>query len=251
MTTGSNTREVRDNASEVKFRVHTDTAGRLRERARSLLSPDPYAGGTNADEYTSTTIYFDTADYAVYGRRGSYRRAKYRVRRYGAGDLVFLERKLRTANYVSKRRTAVRIEDLPLLTAPSPDRSWEGCWFHERLLMRKLGAVSQVSYQRTARVGMTDYGPIRLTIDEVLRGLTIDEPEYRSGATTSLTDDAIIEMKFRGVMPVVFKQIVEEFALTPDRVSKYRLGIQAVRPGVAAAAAERRAAAKAARVSNA
>ena len=92
-------------------------AARIRERARQLLSPDPYAGGPSADEYTTTTLYFDTADFAVYSRRGSYRRAKYRIRRYGQSDMVFLERKLRTSDCLTKRRTPVRIEDLPLLTA--------------------------------------------------------------------------------------------------------------------------------------
>ena len=33
----------------------------------------------------TSTLYFDTADYAVYRRHGSFRRAKHRIRRYGAG----------------------------------------------------------------------------------------------------------------------------------------------------------------------
>jgi len=252
MTAGRSTREIRDSASEIKFLVSTDAAARLRERARSLLAPDPYASGPNADQYTTTTIYFDTADFAVYGRRGSYRRAKYRVRRYGAGDIVFLERKLRTNDYLSKRRTTVRIEDLTLLTAAEPDATWNGTWFRERLRARKLGAVCQVVYERTARVGMTDYGPIRLTIDEQLRGLAVDVPEFVPTADDRpLLRGTIVELKFRAAMPAVFKQIVEEFALMPEAVSKYRLGIEATRPDVAMALAARKAAAMLARTSNA
>ncbi len=203
-----------------------------------MLSPDPYAGGLNADEYLTTTLYFDTADHAVYRRRGSYRRAKHRIRRYGASDFVFLERKLRTAELLSKRRTIVRYDDLPLLTAESPDAGWEGRWFHERLLLRRLGVVCQVAYRRTARVGMTDYGPIRLTIDEDLRGLAVDRPEFNStGPTTALARLTVVEMKFRAVMPAVFKRIIEEFAMRPEKISKYRLAIEAVRPDVAAASA--------------
>ena len=196
-----------------------------------MLSPDPWASGPSADEYTTTTLYFDTADYAVYGRRGSYRRAKYRIRRYGESDLVFLERKLRTSECLTKRRTTVRIEDLPLLTATSVESSWDGNWFLERLLMRKLGSVCQVTYRRTARVGMTDYGPIRLTIDEDLHGVVVDQPAFTSqNGAAQLTPQTIIEMKFRAAMPAVFKQIVEEFALQPQRLSKYRLGLEATRP---------------------
>ncbi len=264
MTAGGSTRETRDSASEIKFLLPAETAARLRERARGLLAPDPYAGGPDADQYTTTTIYFDTADFAVYGRRGSYRRAKYRVRRYGAGDIVFLERKLRTSDYLSKRRSTVRIEDLPLLTQTGAesiggqavetgaDAGWNGGWFRERLAARKLGAVCQIAYQRTARVGMTDYGPIRLTVDEHLTGLALDVPEFRAIADGQpILQGTIVEMKFRAAMPAVFKQIVEEFALMPESVSKYRLGIQATRPDVVAAAAARKAAAIEARTSNA
>jgi hypothetical protein len=236
MTAASTTREVRDSASEIKFSVDTATGSRIRERARQLLSPDPWASGPSADEYTTTTLYFDTADYAVYGRRGSYRRAKYRIRRYGESDLVFLERKLRTSECLTKRRTTVRIEDLPLLTATSVESSWHGNWFLERLLMRKLGTVCQVAYRRTARVGMTDYGPIRLTIDEDLHGVVVDQPAFTSqNGAAQLTPQTIIEMKFRAAMPAVFKQIVEEFALQPQRLSKYRLGLEATRPEAVAA----------------
>ena len=238
MLPAATTREIRDSAREIKFSVDAQTAARIRARARELLSPDPYAGGLNADEYLTTTLYFDTADHAVYRRRGSYRRAKHRIRRYGASDLVFLERKLRTAELLSKRRTIVRHDDLPLLTAESPDAGWEGCWFHERLLLRRLGAVCQVTYRRTARVGMTDYGPIRLTIDEDLRALAVDRPEFHdTGRAIALVGRTIVELKFRAAMPAVFKRVVEEFALRPEKISKYRLAIEAVRPDVAAAAA--------------
>src|SRR5436190_13114620 len=115
------TREIRENASEVKFSLDPAPAARIREFVRALLAPDPFAGGPNADQYSTTTLYFDTADYAVYSRRGSYRRAKYRIRRYGQAEMVFLERKLRTPELLSKRRSMVRIDDLPLVSATTPD----------------------------------------------------------------------------------------------------------------------------------
>ena len=236
MTAGSTTRETRDSASEIKFLLNPETASRLRERARALLSPDPHAGGPAVDEYITTTVYLDTADYAVYGRRGSYRRAKYRIRRYDRSPVVFLERKLRTSGMVTKRRTPVWLTDLPRLVVPDSGAAWVGDWFRERMVIRRLDAVCQVSYVRTARVGLTDFGPMRLTIDARLYGLAVDTPDFAwvPGAQ-SLTEACIAEMKFRGAMPVMFKQLVEEFALVPEAISKYRLGIQAARPGIAAA----------------
>ena len=245
MTTES-TRETRPNALEIKFLVDPDTASRIRERARSLFTADPYAAGPFADEYRTSTLYFDTTDFKVYRRTGSFRRAKHRVRRYGNADLVFLERKLRTADLVSKRRTPVRCDDLPLLSAVSPDTTWEGRWFHERLLLRKLGITCQVGYRRTARVGMSDYGPFRLTIDEDLRGTATTAPEFLDAAGISLSENAIIEMKFRAVMPTLLKQLVEEFALQPAKVSKYRLAIEGVRPDLVSSIEAERASSKAA-----
>jgi len=238
------TREIRENALEIKFEVDVDTAEKIRTRARALFEADPFASGPHADEYLSSTLYFDTADYKVYRRKASYRRAKHRVRRYGTADLVFLERKLRTPDLVSKRRTTVRCNDLPLLSAATLDPSWEGRWFHERLILRQLRVVSQVSYRRTARIGMSDYGPFRLTVDEDLRGVAVDGAEFHPAGGVLLTERAIVEMKFRAAMPAVLKQIVEEFALHPSRVSKYRLGIEGVRPDVIAGIAARKAARK-------
>ena len=230
-------REIRDNACEIKFLVSHDTAERLRHRARALLAPDPWASGSHADQYTTTTLYFDTEKYAVFNRQGSFRRAKYRIRRYGASDAVFLERKLRTSELLSKRRTLVRLDELAFLTTDVADEFWSGRWFHQRLLMRRLRAVTQVTYDRTARVAMTDYGVIRLTIDEGLKALPVEAAAFApDGPATPLPVEAIVEMKYRADMPAVFKRLAEEFDLHAERVSKYRLGVATARPEVAQAA---------------
>lgn len=239
MANKAGSREVRECASEIKFVVDGETADRVRERARGLLSADPHASGPAGDEYEITTIYFDTSDFDVFHRRGSYRRAKFRVRRYGEEDGVFLERKLRTSEMLTKRRTHVDLGELPRLVGSSPDRSWSGRWFHERLLMRRLRPVCQIAYRRTARVGETDAGPIRLTVDEGLHGWKTEGTAFDQPAhSRTLTPHRIVEMKFRGSMPAVFKGLVEEFALKPASMSKYRLGIAATRPEVAAPAPE-------------
>ena len=226
------TREIRGSASELKFLVDPDTGQRVREAVRSWLAPDPYASGPTLDEYFTTTLYFDTPEFDTYQRRRSYRRAKYRIRRYGQGSIVFLERKLRTADVLTKRRMTVHIDELDRLSSDSLDASadWAGGWFHERLMMRRLAAVCQVSYRRTARIGMTDNGPVRLTVDDDLRGTRIDTAAFVPGdAARPITDRTIVELKFMGPIPAVFRRVVETFALEQERVSKYRLGIEATR----------------------
>jgi hypothetical protein len=230
MTAAPDTREIRDSASEIKFSVSLEQAEAIRHHVRGLLAPDPWAAGPSADQYQVTTIYFDTGEFDVYGRRRSFRRAKYRIRRYGHSEAAFLERKLRTDQALVKRRTMVRTHDLPLLTGGTPDRSWPGWWFQQRLIMRKLQPACQLRYERTARVGMGDFGPIRLTIDEGLAALATKAVEFTTMESAGrVSVDAIVEMKFRGPVPAVFKQIVEAFALKPARISKYRLGIEATR----------------------
>ena len=76
---------------------------------------------------------------------------------------------------------------------------------------------------------MTDYGPIRLTLDDSLcagpaAGLWFSDQE----GSLILKDQIILEMKFRYAMPASFKYLVEEFALTPEPFSKYRLAAAAL-----------------------
>jgi hypothetical protein len=40
-----------------------------------------------------------------------------------------------------------------------------------------------------------------------------------------MNDQIILELKFRYGMPALFKYLVEEFALTPQPFSKYRLAV--------------------------
>ena len=74
-------RDLRSKAFEIKFVVDRDQGRRIREAGRRILSPDPWGSGPASDEYQTTTVYFDTDAFDVYLRRGSYRRAKYRIRR--------------------------------------------------------------------------------------------------------------------------------------------------------------------------
>lgn len=229
MLQGTSTSETREAAREIKFVVTPDEAARVLEWSRSRLAPDPYAGGEAGDEYRTTSLYFDTADFAVYHRRGSYKRSKYRVRRYGGSNMVFLERKLRTAKLLTKRRTTVPLADLPLVASPNVPDTWDGYWFAQRLAARQVAPVCQVAYHRHARVGAGPYGPMRLTFDDGILVQPCGTPAFApAGGHTVLPDHTIIEMKFRVDMPAVLKHLVEAFRLQPTSVSKYRLSLEAL-----------------------
>jgi len=234
MSPSTETRENREFASEIKFVIAPALAEQICDWTHGRLAPDPNASVKEEEAYQISSLYFDTEQFDVFHRKGSFGRSKLRIRRYGTGDIAFLERKLKTRGLVTKRRAIVQISELQRLTGGHPESGWAGYWFHRRLLARHLKTVAQISYFRTARVAMTSGGPIRLTLDHDVRAVpAIDFGFSHTTTGTRLQENQVIlELKFLFQMPALFKQLVEEFALTPQPVSKYRLA--AVALGLAA-----------------
>ena len=221
----SHSREIRPHAFEIKFVVPADLGVRIQRWARTHLNPDPHGSGPFGDEYRTASVYFDNDKLDVFHRRGSYGRSKYRIRRYGDEGLVFLERKMRQPAVLAKRRTHTPIAHLDWLTRGDLDEAWDGQWFHRRLLARQLAPACQVTYARTARSVGRDGENVRLTLDSELAVLPVDGIRFASGEGIPLLDDRmILELKYRGALPAIFRRLVEEFALTPQAASKYRLG---------------------------
>jgi hypothetical protein len=243
-------REIRPHAYEVKFVVSMGLANEIRRWARIELEPDPHGGGPHGDEYRTTSLYLDNLTLDVLHRRGSMGRSKYRIRRYGAARQVFLERKLRQPAVLAKRRTIVPLASLGQLSpslatvVPAFDRErttidggWNGGWFHRRIAARGLRPVCQVSYVRMARGFFNGGETVRLTLDCELRARPaldftfVEEPGMPIAGP--LDGAAILELKYRGPAPAIFKHLVEEFALIPRSASKYRLGMQSALPSAA------------------
>lgn len=230
MSPSTDSRENREFASEVKFLVMRPVAGQIHDWARAWLAPDPNAADGSGDGYQVTSLYFDTDRFDVFHRRGSYGRSKYRIRRYEWNPTAFLERKLKTRGLVSKRRSEVNLAELSQLKGARPEPSWCGCWYHQRLLARRLAPVCQISYRRTARVAMTPSGPIRLTLDEGIRCMPATSLAFQGGEGNPLLpgNQFILELKYRQQMPSLFKRLVELFLLNPKPISKYRLAVTAL-----------------------
>jgi hypothetical protein len=222
--------EVRENrafAAEIKFLVPVDRVEELRAWARARLRPDPFGSGPYADTYQSNSLYFDTAAFDVFRRNGSYGRSKYRARRYGLAKDLFLERKLKTHNHVSKRRSIIDLAELPRIATPDPSKGWAGHWFHRRILMRELAPVCQVAYTRTALVHANGHGPIRMTLDVDLHAIPTRDLAFRDlAAERSLIGaGGILELKFYHFRPPVFDELIDRFALVAQPISKYRIAI--------------------------
>lgn len=228
-------RDVRLRASEIKFLVPPDIAAGIRTWARIYLNPDPHGSGPHSDEYDTTSVYFDTASHDVFHRRGSFGRGKYRIRRYGEAESAFLERKMRGAIVLAKRRTPTSIATLDCLAQAELDPVWPGYWFHRRIVARKLRPVCQVSYRRMARSLVLEGHVARLTLDTDLQARPLSDVQFLRPSGTSITDGrSILELKFVGPAPSLFRSLVQHFVLDSQSVSKYRLGLASIGGEVAA-----------------
>ncbi len=215
--------------SEVKFLVSADTGHGIAAWVREHLTADVHGHGVHRDEYRVTSLYFETAAGDVFHRRGSYGRSKFRIRRYQDESTVFLERKLRTASLLAKRRTVVPLDFLDRLASHAIGEHDPARWFDRRLQVRRLQPVCQVSYGRIARHALTPSGAARLTLDSQVAALASSHCGFVEAAGTSLLPgEMILELKYRAHVPAVFKRLVEEFRLNPRPASKYRLAARAL-----------------------
>lgn len=220
---------------EMKFLVDEGRAADIMIWAREHLDADPHADPQLGDGYHVNSLYLDTPHFDVYHRADSFRQRKYRLRRYGCEGLVWCELKRKRRGLVRKRRISVDELDLSFRLTSMNEADWEGDWFRSQLDVQCLRPVCQVTYQRFARMKATDEGPMRLTIDSRLTARLchdwlvpsnpLDEVPQRLG-TPLLNDQRILELKFRGAMPLMFQRLVEEQQLQVTSFSKYRTSVE-------------------------
>ncbi len=136
----------------------------------------------------------------------------------------------RTDSAGCKRRSVIDAGEVSRI-AGAADGDWSGGWFQRRLRARHLGPVCSISYLRTAMVGQQlDGSLVRLTLDEELCAARVQAPAFgqpHSGIRLA-GGDQILELKFLGEMPVLFKELLESFTLTRSSVSKYRIAATAL-----------------------
>jgi hypothetical protein len=214
---------------ELKFLLADALAAEVEVWAGRRLALDPHADAALANAYRIHTLYLDTPALDVLRRSLSFGRRKFRIRRYGSECGLYLERKTKRGDRVRKRRVPIPDAQLVRLQHSQADQQWEGYWFHRRLVDRSLQPTCLITYDRVARVGVGAEGPLRLTLDRCIHCLPMRDwrvADAHAGLML-LPGQVVLELKYRSCIPVLFKQLLEEFRLTPQPVSKYRLAIQA------------------------
>ncbi len=157
-------------AFELKFLAPETVAKQVEAWAIENLQRDEHALLTPDGTYETTTLYLDTPTLDMFHRQPGHRRRKYRLRRYGLSDAVFLERKARRGDHVRKRRSLVAAESLAEHLAATETPDWDGDWFRARVALRGLQPTCRITYRRTAFVLQSEDGPLRVTFDRHLSG---------------------------------------------------------------------------------
>jgi hypothetical protein len=217
------------NAYELKYLVDHNLGREIQRWAAERLLADPHGDVLRNGSYLTTTLYCDTPQLDVFHKSPSFRRRKFRLRRYGSGMQAFLERKSKTGRQVRKKRTSIPLTELHFLENPVSTGDWDGYWFHRRLLLKGLAPVCALSYERTALGKSTDAGNVRLTLDRHLKSQRLASwtfPKPDTGIPV-LAGRTILELKYQDTLPVLFKELLELFRLQPSGHSKYRSALQA------------------------
>lgn len=211
-------------AFELKFLLSEDQARAVEAFGRDRLAPDPYSDATLGGAYRTTSVYTDTPAFDVLHRSKGYAKSKFRVRRYGSGGPVFLERKDKSGDKVRKVRASVPAGELDGLATVETPADWAGHWFHRQLTTRNLRPVCRITYDRVAFMGTVPEGAVRLTFDRSVHGEAVGQWGVEPvGPTPELLPGLVIcEFKFRLALPALFKEIIQALGLSPAAVSKYR-----------------------------
>ena len=221
---GTGTR--RAHAVEHRFVVDDGTAAEILSWARVELAPDPHGSGSHQDAYSVTTRYLDSPTFDTFLRRGSYGRAKYRMRRYGEDTAVFVERKLRTASVLAKRRSRVSLDALEQCPCPCDGVP---AWFSRRVALRSLSPVCLIAYNRVARQLVFGDRVARLTIDSNICVTVAEHASFTvDGGIPLLSGQSIVELKYQDHPPVIFKALADRFIMSPRKISKYRGAVEAL-----------------------
>ena len=78
-------------------------------------------------------------------------------------------------------------------------------------------------------MGETEEGHVRMTLDAGLAALPTRVANFNSAPGKALADGLmVLELKYAGVFPHIFKDMVDQVGLRPHPASKYRFAVHAL-----------------------
>ena len=215
---------------EDKFRCSERDMLLIQSRVRTVLQPDPVAGGAS---YQVTSLYFDDYENTRWldAEDGVSCRNKYRIRIYNnSPETIKLEVKYKAYNRVYKRSKTISREDAERLIAgeciEDPEESMDNpvTLFNLAIRQNLLRPRIVIDYTRDAFTFAP--GNVRITFDRNLRasrdtaGFLKNTCEYSPIRET----DRILEVKYDEMLPGFIARLLEYGNMNQTACSKYRLG---------------------------
>ena len=223
---------------EMKFRIDAEMSDAVKAWARDHLGVDENCNAEGGDSYDINTLYLDSPEFDILNGTGKVGRAKHRVRRYGNEDTLWVETKRKKKMVVRKNRTALHESDFAPRRQLNPNDVRCDDWFVQRIAERQMQPAVQIVYRRFARTTILNNQALRLTIDSNMFASAVDGwcvPRSSQQGTTPQTeigDCEILELKFSGPMPHLFKRLLQTFTLPMSGFSKYRTAMETLGCGL-------------------
>lgn len=225
---------------EYKYLVRKDQLDNFRARLMPFVEVDKYAAERENHEYKVRSIYFDTGrmDYYTEKSAGVMVRKKFRIRGYddtAKDSTLFLEVKHKNNEIVWKNRAPVKfnnlhgllttgeLEDLVENSAKFPHARDDASIFLFHLHRQYLVPVVLIVYDREPYISKFN-SDLRITLDKNIRSKVcsdIDGLFSNHKESYSLKNYFVLEIKFNFGFPLWLNQIIRDFGLVRQAVSKY------------------------------
>jgi SPX domain protein involved in polyphosphate accumulation len=233
---------MRFNRKEYKYFVQWEMLEPLRKRFMQYMEYDPFARQMVDHNYTVRSVYIDTPRLLFYNEKldGIKIRKKLRVRVYNElepNSLAFLEIKRKIEDTIFKERLKLPLAETIHLMNGIDIRLQDGyATFSEAATLEKFKYLTKrlnlkptvlITYEREALIGIDDPS-LRVTFDLNVRSYPNPQLEeiYREDDLTEIASQYfILEVKFNGRMPVWIRNVIRDFKLRIQAISKYCNGI--------------------------
>jgi hypothetical protein len=235
---------------EFKYLIDEATAGRVCRDLKPYCSLDAYGANasrgtrSSASSYPVRSLYLDTPTFAFHRskERGDPERFKLRVRGYEGRQVLYLEIKHRSADFVYKRRIGIDSRSLTeagheigKLQEETPQGRRIAEEFGQRVMSTAASPKLLVRYDRTAYASDVDHYA-RVTFDRNIEFQQTEQWNLEGGhgiwsdLQRNLIQEApdplvIMEIKTTASVPRWLIDVVHRHGLRRTSVSKYSLGV--------------------------
>jgi SPX domain protein involved in polyphosphate accumulation len=220
----------------------------LRQRFLVNMEHDSFCRDIDNKAYTVRSIYLDTRSFLFYFEKkdGLKIRKKLRIRTYNNSqpdNVGFLEIKRKNGNTVFKERVQINLSETPNLLNGAElhpigsDSNIERIALNRFIYLTKrlkLEPKTLITYEREALVSIDD-PMLRVTFDMNLRSYSRPNIEefLREHDMRNIEDSHfVLEIKFNTIMPVWVRQIIRDFGLRVQAISKYCHGLDVWHPNI-------------------